>query len=188
MIKIDVDQTGAIITFEDGDTFEFHWTLPENVHAEIDGYEEDHKLRVRELHRAVKKLDIQIGGTYGIGRRFWEGDDEPSCSNPMDVDEVIGITFVADMLIPYGTKLEPIVVSVSNGYQRAIGVNADYVHQYEDDPLTVGELIKVLSKMDPNLHVSITTTANYGFVDAGGPVHDILIDDDGVWFYSDEML
>lgn len=188
MIKIDVDQTGAIVTFENGETFEFHWTLPENVHAEIDGYEEDRKLRVRELHRTVKKLAVQIGGKYGIGRQFWEGDDVPSCSNRLQADEVVGVTFVTDKPVPYGTKLEPIVVSVSNGYKRAISIDANYAHQYEDNPLTVGELIRVLSKLDPKLHVSIETTADYGYIDAGGPVHDILIDDDGVWFYSDEML
>ena len=177
------------VAFEDNelivDNDKFTWELPEGITAKL------------------KKSKVQGFNDYGAEDLFGEYDF-PSVelsfgpcyfgwgTNENKSDCVyLMLIFVSTHRVPFSFKREFIDIHLGEKVYP-IRVYRNTYHQYEDknEPLTVGKLIKQLSQLDPNLKVSIATTADCGYVHAGGRVHDIIVEDNGEWvtFYSEESL
>lgn len=83
-------------------------------------------------------------------------------------------------------KDSPIIVSL-NGKDHMISITRRFYHQFPEG-LTVRQLIEQLSKLDPNYIIGVGTTADCGYINAGGDINDILVyaDNGYVQLWSEE--
>jgi len=114
--------------------------------------------------------------------RFKDFDEKYKayCKCLDNFDQVhVDLWFEAEKPLPFGTAHKKETVRCEEWYygeasEFNIQINYEYYHQFPDG-IAVGKLIEILSTMDPDLDVAISTTADCGYIHAGGLVQDVFI-------------
>lgn len=182
---------GFDIRLDNGEKHTIRWILSGKQQASLSYREEKERGWEEVIFRepvsfVKKKCDISLGGVYDPGYRYWEEGNEPSRSNMIEQDEEFKVIFEDPTPVLYnGDETIPFEIFV-DGNRKITHMSINYYHQSKDGMLNVGKLLEMLKDVNPDIPLYVSTTADCGYINCGGYVDDIFIDDNSVTFYSEE--